>query len=634
MKISLTRITKLVLDSLRAAILPGLLGGAFAAIMESLVVSAISGVVWTSYGLYYYPLLGLLVSLFCSGVVSVMFGLFTSNREIPYRQPLYFSAAAIFLIFPILPFLILDKWLNTVYTSILSILIIFAVLTILLAITLAFQWAFRFLAYKVKLGWRIGGVLVSLFAYAVLIGLSMAYPLDVVDLEPYDKHDASRLTDSPNIILILIDTLRPDCISPHGCEINTPVMQEIADNGVKFTHSFNNVTWTKPSIASILTSLHPYQHGIEDYTGMINPGSITLAQVLSDMGYYTVTFQNNPHINTTSNFHLGFNIFKIRAAKYYHPKLPNFRLSKRHDETVVRFAKYLYPPIVVNYFYDSAEILSDKAINWIKGNRDKKFFMYLHYMDPHDPYFEHPYTGYQIGPPSYGRDPDVPSEEKLNELWSLYRGEVEYVDMAIGKLIDYLKKNGMYDDALVIVTSDHGEEFYDHGGWGHGTNLYDEQLHQVLLFKLPDSEMKGTVDSSLAESIDIAPTIVGCVDGEVPAQWSGRDLFEAEPIRWTVSQIGLPKYQAEGIRSIDEKLWFNSVQNGKTINLKEYFDLKEDTPEQNDLSELDAYEKRVTELEDTLSILKTGLTSSAIEASKIELDEATREQLKALGYID
>jgi arylsulfatase A-like enzyme len=148
--------------------------------------------------------------------------------------------------------------------------------------------------------------------------------------------------------------------------------------------------------------------------------------------------------------------------------------------------------------------------------------MFVGYMDPHDPYYPHPYngTGY-----SRAANPN-PLAEETPELIKLYNGEIEYWDEEFGKLVAELKKRGLYDDLTIMITSDHGEEFMEHGGFWHGTTLYDEQLRVPMIVKMPAGERAGTRVSHWVESVDILPTILRRAGIAIPEGVQGKDLMK------------------------------------------------------------------------------------------------------------
>ena len=150
--------------------------------------------------------------------------------------------------------------------------------------------------------------------------------------------------------------------------------------------------------------------------------------------------------------------------------------------------------------------------------------MFVAYMDPHDPYYEHPYNG--VG---YSRAAHVkPEPGEADELRKLYDGEISYWDEHFGALVDDLKRRGLYDELTIVVTADHGEEFMEHGGFWHGTTLYDEQLHVPLFVKLPGGERGGSVIAHWVESVDIMPTLLAMQQLPVPESVQGIDLFRGK----------------------------------------------------------------------------------------------------------
>jgi len=155
--------------------------------------------------------------------------------------------------------------------------------------------------------------------------------------------------------------------------------------------------------------------------------------------------------------------------------------------------------------------------------KDRPFFQFVSYMDPHDPYFRHPYDGFGISHRA-NPDPDPADEALASQMKSLYEGEVRYWDTQLGRLLDGLKKRGLYDDTLVVVVSDHGEEFADHGGFWHGTTLYDEQLEVIFVAKYPTSAgLPGGVRvDAWMRLLDVAPLIIDSAGLEVPAEMQGK----------------------------------------------------------------------------------------------------------------
>ena len=310
----------------------------------------------------------------------------------------------------------------------------------------------------------------------------------------------------PNVILIIIDTARKDHFSCYGYSRQlTPRIDELAKDGVKFDNAEAAAPWTLPSIASILTGLYPHKHMAgyaandpkthQEGLTYINSSVITLAEVLFDNKYQTVGSFQNPFVDPGYGLNRGFEIYDY---------FPGDDLRIRRADTVVEW-----------------------AMNWLEKAREKRrpFFMVLHFFDPHlaydpIPQFASPFIyGYKGGlhPPFDPGNADLEKirngEIKYNDedkkfIEGLYDGELSFVDSSLGRLFDFLKLNNLYDNTLIIVTGDHGEEFWDHNSYEHGHTLYQELLSMSLIVRFPMAENKGLVVKDRVSLVDIAPSIL------------------------------------------------------------------------------------------------------------------------------
>jgi len=289
------------------------------------------------------------------------------------------------------------------------------------------------------------------------------------------------------------------------------------------------------------------------------------------------------------------------------------------------------PGVSIGHYMD-AEMVSRKGIEHLKANPESPFFLYMHYMDPHEPYFKRPYTGEHLRPPLAVKDKSTPSEELIADFVEYYTDEVEYLDQHLGTLFNYLKESGQYENTIIVITNDHGEEFYDHENWGHGNTVFNELISAALIIKFPNGEKKGTVDSTLYHSVDFAPTLVNYVGGEIPPNWFGRDIFNELQVDYIISIAG---YKA-GIAFCNgkEKLYIKYSKDDETAVRNMYFDLISDPLEKNDLADIAKYQERRALLYDSLNVVESELAAGAVTAGKTELDESTKEQLKALGYME
>jgi arylsulfatase A-like enzyme len=270
-------------------------------------------------------------------------------------------------------------------------------------------------------------------------------------------------------------------------------------------------------------------------------------------------------------------------------------------------------------------------------NKHTRFFLFLHYMDPHDPYLEHPYSGY-----GHARASDQnPDSSLAPEFSHLYDGEVSYLDDYLGRLFDWLKVEGLYEEALVVLTADHGEEFQEHGGWWHGQTLYQEQIAVPLIIKYPASAGEGSIPGSafsppqvvdeLVRSLDIAPTILDVAGASIPEAMQGRSLWSAtDPVPYAFSEEDHEGNVLQSIRTPDRKLILANSDNPRGLPAEALFDLDSDPGEQRNLATTAPDEIQVLRapLEDLLALAR----QRAVAGEMGSLDAAVQERLRDLGY--
>ncbi len=316
------------------------------------------------------------------------------------------------------------------------------------------------------------------------------------------------ITDRPNIILISIDTLRQDHVGVYGYERNTtPVLDKIASEGVVFKNSYSTAPWTLPSHMSMFTGLPPSAHKVDIDNRILGKDVALFTEVLSEKGYRTGGFFSALYLKPVYGFSRGFD-------KYIN------QIKKHSDE------------------------ITEKGINWIGLNKNDNFFIFLHYFDVHWPYRPPediaPKFGvdvsikkwFKFGKLSYLRnfsDPNIKmSKDVRKKMINLYDGEIFRVDRSIGRLIEYLKKEEIYDNTIIIITSDHGEEFKEHDSFGHFHQLYSELINVPLIIRFPEKFPENQYINSPVSSIDIASTILHLVSVKVPAQFKkhGKNLLD------------------------------------------------------------------------------------------------------------
>ncbi len=432
----------------------------------------------------------------------------------------------------------------------------------------------------------------------------------------------------PNIILILWDTARKDHIGLYGyARDTTPHLDSLARESVVFSRAVSSCPWTVPAVASLFTSLLPSIHGVNSFnwreesvsveTDSLHPGLKTLAEILREDGYLTGAFVANHWIGPKGAFDRGFDIYD-------------------------RVGDELKPP---------ASLLNEKALEWIEKNRDETFFAYLHYMDIHGPWSPpEPYDSFfRSDPPvvlteemaraldstgylSAGGDRD---RGTLSYYKNLYDGEIRYVDHHLGALLAGLKELNLYEDSLIVVLSDHGEAFYEHGTFDHGYTVYSEEIDIPLVIKFPAHlGLRGRCEAPAAIT-DVGVTILQLSDSGFPYPTSGRNLREETIDRdlWSEELSTINKGQPKLALVQGDYKAIYSLGRGSLVKL---YDLFKDPGERFNLLKSEparaaAMEK---EIKDTLKKANQLRSEMGLERSTaiIKGHKAT-EQLRSLGYL-
>lgn len=438
----------------------------------------------------------------------------------------------------------------------------------------------------------------------------------------------AHLVDRPNVVLVIADTLRADHLGAYGDPRGlTPNLDAMADEGTVW-EAFGQSSWTKPSVATILTSLYASSHGAMSKPSLL-PEVTTVADALQSEGYATSGFVSNVNLAPSFNFQQGFDEYTYYA--------PDYLLGAEESSSKLILYNILRPIYFntmgsqwVELFYQDSRTVNADALPWIELHKNDRFFALLHYMDPHDPYFAHPYQGRAIA----RVENQNPDPELASEMRELYAGEIQYMDESFGDLIETLKAHGIYDNTLIIFTADHGEEFQEHGGWWHGTTLYEEQVAVPLLAKYPAGSLMPARPSGVGRLLDVAPTILAAAGTNIPVEWQGTDLALPIPSH----RVAFAEEDHEGniitaARNARLKLIRTNPGNPRGLPEVELFDLQKDPGEQMDV----AAERRVEveDLDREIVAITTGAAEEAVaNEGEVQMDDATRDRLRALGYIE
>ena len=436
-----------------------------------------------------------------------------------------------------------------------------------------------------------------------------------------------------NVLFIVVDTLRADHLPLWGYAAGkTPHLDSLAKDAIRFEHAFVNASWTRPSFASLMTGRYPGSHQTMHKSASL-PGELTtIAEAMRGGGYHTYGVVTNYNVAPFFNFHQGFDQYAYLE--------PNFVLGAGDMEAKLLFVQALRQGIETyrakrgkvepGSAYQDATVVNRNVARFLDEKPATPFFAFVAYMDPHDPYFPHPYDG-----TGYARAANQkPLAEEAPALIELYDGEITFWDGELGKLVADLKRRGLYDDMTIVVTSDHGEEFFEHGGFWHGTTLYDEQVHVPLLLKLPKSQRGGSVISHWVESIDIMPTLLRLSGLPVPKGVQGKDLMTASEAVFAEEDHEGNELRALRMRRGESELKVIESNPGNPRGLSpfELYRLDQDPGEQVDLSKQDAplMNLAASRLDDQAGRAKIGQVSrSAVDVAN---NAAAVEKLRALGY--
>jgi arylsulfatase A-like enzyme len=459
----------------------------------------------------------------------------------------------------------------------------------------------------------------------------------------------------PNVILIVVDTLRADRLSCYGYQRPTsPTLDALAREGAVFESAYAAAPWTRPSIASLMTGLHPSSHDVQTQWGKLPESLPTLAEHLDQQGYHTAGFTVNAQITPMFGFSRGFDHFWSRSG-----------FSLLRTSGLGGWAHFLRKQIITSFLLPWIQKVNSKAISlqgtdaralnrqvdaWLAQRPPAQpLFLYLHYLDPHMPYAPLEDLLNEAKPDSTAlhsrwdipveRLPyplgsfDAPEADLLQGLQDLYDAEIRYCDQALKHLFEQLQSEGLWQSSYVILTSDHGEEFLDHRNWLHGMSLFEELIRVPLLIRGPQIQPQRVADP--VQLVDLFPTIAQWVGAPLEFPVHGRSLVETLQ-NGTIDQdrvifserLEQPALQA--IRQGNRKLIRLEAPEGE---IWMEFDLAADPGEQNDL--VKARGQPSPELRRLLE--QSRQAAGALLREKAELVEPTGEvldALKALGYIE
>jgi arylsulfatase A-like enzyme len=430
------------------------------------------------------------------------------------------------------------------------------------------------------------------------------------------------------VLIVVIDTLRADRLGAYGSTRGlTPFLDELAAHGAVFERAYGPSSWTSPSVASLFTSRHPLQHGMNAFGSALGDGELTLAEVLRPLGYRTAGFAANLLLAERSGLGQGFQHWQVYLSEW---------VNRDGDEKV------------------RAGYVRGRALAWLDAEASARapgpVLLYLHLMDVHSPY-QPPERMRERFAPGASRessaaltarlhDPRVVerfstfSDEEVRLLEALYDAEVAVLDEELRRLFADLGARGFLEDAIVVVAADHGEEFREHGALMHGTTLYEAGVRVPLLLLAPGIE-PGLRVAEPVSLLDVAPTILALLETQAPAAFEGLGLLpeqraaradRSEGVLLDLAQKQVPEElcaHALGLVRGSHKLLVDPEGRARV------YDLVQDPGERSADVESEERADLVAALLDARARLELRAAAPAPAAA---IDAETRARLRALGY--
>ena len=458
----------------------------------------------------------------------------------------------------------------------------------------------------------------------------------------------------PSFVFVISDSLRADYLSTYGGPVAAPNVDRLAQRGVLFERSYSLAPWTMPSMAAMFSSGYPasltpgvpgsvwlaqlWQYGVD-------PACRALAVGLREAGFVTGAFTANALLPGMPGMLDGFD---VQATS--HPILLLREGFFSHCPFLQDALAALFPSLIDLRPHDTTRAMTRYATAFLRRYRDRPFYLWIHYIDPHAPYdppdryrsmegpwpFFHPYAGGERwGIPLLSPDFDLPPGQRPY-VRSLYEGEVRYVDEHLGRVLGCIERLGLWENTYICFTSDHGEELWDHGKWGHGQSVYEELVRVPLLVAGPGLEPQRVEDA--VSAVDLMPTFAELLGVQAEDGWRGLSLApilrgETAPVERAVFAQGTSNkswpYPQQAVVVRQEKLIRQLGADSVAL-----YNLAEDPGEESDLA---VQRPERAQMLDRLLLEWLGSFDSVFEAATAEgggkANEDLLENLRGMGYL-
>jgi arylsulfatase A-like enzyme len=444
---------------------------------------------------------------------------------------------------------------------------------------------------------------------------------------------AAGAPSQPNIILVSIDSLRADHLGCYGYERPTsPTIDRLAAEGVRFDNAISTSSWTLPAHAAMFTGLYNSAHAIVD-TGMrLADEHLTLAEQLSAGGYATVGFFGGPHLHPTFGLAQGF-------GEYVNCMMP---LLKMGDEAEVPDESHHLSHVDI-----TGPRTIEKLTAWLEtAKQGRPLFLFLHLWDVHYDYippsryvemFDPDYHG-DVTAESYMRNgaihPNMTARD-LEHVVALYDGEIRFTDDNLGQMLAALDRHGRLENTLIVITSDHGDEFFEHGWKGHQRTLFEEMVRVPLIMHWPGRLDPGLAVEDQACLIDLLPTLLSLAGVPLGSEVQGRDLSPLLRGNTLPAQAALCELLVDDrdYRALRTNEW--KVVLDRPARRAFFYDLRADPREQRPLAQMtERFQAALTELRELRNASIARGQRLDRTAGHAQLSDELQARLRSLGYVD
>jgi arylsulfatase A-like enzyme len=452
----------------------------------------------------------------------------------------------------------------------------------------------------------------------------------------------------PNVILLTIDTLRADRLGCYGHNAHlTPNIDRLAYSGIRFDQAISGGSWTQAAFPVLLTSSYAAMYG--GCLGRLSPERPSPIETLAASGYVTGGFSTNLHLSRATGFDRGFLHFVELDPGEVDPGLRRIKggqrlLRNELTHSVLRTMGIRTRPARL---YSSAAQVTDSLCQWLEQVK-RPFFAWAHYMDLHWPYhmeeeLVHPRHIAQAwqdlaimnGRSNFDRDQSITTAQREHFV-DLYEKSLQYLDVQIGRLINHIHHSGYAENTVIFLVADHGDEFLDHGRWGHWeSNLYDEIIKVPLIMWIPNGP-HGQVIRQQVRLLDLMPTILDLCGYSISNGLMGTSMaslltqgeskYDGEE---TISEMRRDPWHRIAVRTES----FKYIWDSQRPDQPELYDLRTDPGEKQNVR--DHFPQEVIRFQASVDAhrLRVAATEPAIAIPKLELDEEVARRLRDLGYL-